>query len=484
MGKEKKKVRFAEEPQVKEFSQDKEATEVDLIRGRVINIYDKGGYLKPDQLVIHEREAIGEKNVEVKRNLNFFQQIFAAVGLIKDTKTIKEEFTYTTGDIQGILKDNGQFINNPEEIRKFVDKNRDIQIADIDGIGIGNLNHQGKIQINSKLGLNNEKIILYKDGQLAAIERKGQLINQEGEPLYKDNLVQKDNKVYLVGDAGRNINTPFRDPKTRARDNWNRLINKFKAALIPEHELGKLNDAIVDSVRVKVVHPNPKLAEHHIQEIAQGKQIWDGHEFEILRMGPEEQKNHRLFYDTPSQRLLDSNGKVASTIGKESKSMNNVQAFVMGKDGVIYMGTHKNQYLPNTKNLVHGSFLSGKPAEAAGVIGINNRGKIDYLSNNSGHYQPEALDMYRAVKKIQETMPGALDKNCQIDIQGHPRIFVTDFIKDMETKVGFGKSAKTKHEKLRENRIEKIKNYQANLKNIAASSKPKARNRITNRGRG
>ncbi|HJD54668.1 MAG TPA: hypothetical protein LFW11_04920 [Rickettsia endosymbiont of Proechinophthirus fluctus] len=61
MGKKKKKVRFAEEPQVKEFSQDKEATEVDLIRGRVINIYDKGGYLKPDQLVIHEREAIGVK---------------------------------------------------------------------------------------------------------------------------------------------------------------------------------------------------------------------------------------------------------------------------------------------------------------------------------------------------------------------------------------------------------------------------------------
>ncbi|MFV9888451.1 MAG: hypothetical protein AB8U77_02500 [Rickettsia conorii subsp. raoultii] len=186
MGKEKKKVRFAEEPQVKEFSQNKEATEVDLIRGRVINIYDKGVYLKPNQLVIHEREAI-EVKVEVKRNLNFFQQIFAAVGLIKDTKTIKEEFTYTTGDIQGILKDNGQFINNSEEIRKFVDKNRDIQIADIDGIGIGNLNHQGKIQINAKFGLSNAKIILYKDGQLAAIERKGPFINQEGEPLYKDN---------------------------------------------------------------------------------------------------------------------------------------------------------------------------------------------------------------------------------------------------------------------------------------------------------
>ncbi|AFC73191.1 hypothetical protein [Rickettsia montanensis] len=86
-------------------------------------------------------------------------------------------------------------------------------------------------------------------------------------------------------------------------------------------------------------------------------------------------------------------------------------------------------------------------------------------------------------------MLGALDKNCQIDIQGHPRILVilvTDFVKNMETQIGFGKNAKTHYEKLREERIEKIKNYQANLKNIAASSKPKARNRTrtTNIGRG
>ena len=81
-------------------------------------------------------------------------------------------------------------------------------------------------------------------------------------------------------------------------------------------------------------------------------------------------------------------------------------------------------------------------------------------------------------------MPGALDKNCQIDIQGHLRILVTDFVKNMETKVGFRKNAKTHYEKLSKERIEKIKNYQANLKNIAASSKPKARNRTTNRGCG
>ncbi|BDU60726.1 hypothetical protein FLA4_11360 [Candidatus Rickettsia kotlanii] len=57
-------------------------------------------------------------------------------------------------------------------------------------------------------------------------------------------------------------------------------------------------------------------------------------------------------------------------------------------------------------------------------------------------------------------MSGALDKNCQIDIQRHLRILVTDFVKNMETKVGFRKNAKTHYEKLREGRI----NYQANLK--------------------
>lgn len=46
-------------------------------------------------------------------------------------------------------------------------------------------------------------------------------------------------------------------------------------------------------------------------------------------------------------------------------------------------------------------------------------------------------------------MPGALDKNCQIDIQGHLRILVTDFVKNMETTVGFRKNAKTHYAKLR-----------------------------------
>lgn len=47
------------------------------------------------------------------------------------------------------------------------------------------------------------------------------------------------------------------------------------------------------------------------------------------------------------------------------------------------------------------------------MILIKN-GKIGYISDNSGHYQPEEIDMYRGIKKIQKKMPGALDKNCLI----------------------------------------------------------------------
>ncbi|WP_341791934.1 hypothetical protein [Rickettsia endosymbiont of Gonocerus acuteangulatus] len=209
--------------------------------------------------------------------------------------------------------------------------------------------------------------------------------------------------------------------KNRARDNWNKLIGKFKRAVIPEHDLGKLNEAIADSVRIKIVQPNPKQGDIYLQEIAQGKHVHGPAEFEILQMNPKELEVHKLTYDRRTGSLFDSKGKIASTIGKESKSMLDVQAFVMSKEGNIYVGTHKNQYSAKEKTLVHGSFLSGRSAEMAGVVRVSKNGKIDYISNNSGHYQPEEIDMYRGIKKIQEKMPGALDKNCLISFGYIPR---------------------------------------------------------------
>ncbi|MGU9987253.1 hypothetical protein [Rickettsia sp. R1] len=79
---------------------------------------------------------------------------------------------------------------------------------------------------------------------------------------------------------------------------------------------------------------------------------------------------------------------------------------------------------------------------------------------------PEPLDMYRGIKKIQEKIPGALDKNCLILIQNKEPEPLKNFVAKMEEKVQ-GTGGKTRYEQLRENRISKIKEYQAKLKNVS-----------------
>ncbi|XVN42386.1 MAG: hypothetical protein RCG15_07155 [Candidatus Rickettsia vulgarisii] len=113
-------------------------------------------------------------------------------------------------------------------------------------------------------------------------------------------------------------------------------------------------------------------------------------------MGPEELKQHQLFYEPSSASIKDHNNNTATTVGKESKHTQNIQAFVLAKDGSLYIGTHAGQY-DLTKPLTHASFLGGRPVELAGMISITKEGKIDMLSDNSGHYAPDILDMYRGV---------------------------------------------------------------------------------------
>lgn len=263
-------------------------------------------------------------------------------------------------------------------------------------------------------------------------------------------------------------------------------VNKIKHALIPEqYKLGELSDAIVDSVRIKIVEPGlnlttryltleeisqKDLVDQYLQEVSQGKYIKDSVEYEVLLMSPEELKDSKLTYDEMTKSLLDSQGRKASTIGKESKSMRDVQVFVMSKEGDIYIGTHEDKYSTDKKTLVHGSFLSFKPAETAGVIGINESGKIVYISDDSGHYQPEAIDMYRGIKKIQEIMPGALDKNCKIHLHSKKELIpVSDFIAFMEA-IPSEKTNKTRYKILHEERVAKIKEYHNRLKNTSKTN--------------
>lgn len=64
-------------------------------------------------------------------------------------------------------------------------------------------------------------------------------------------------------------------------------------------------------------------------------------EFNMLRMDSEQLKTCKLSYDKSNQALFDHTGKHASTIGKESKGVQNLQAFVMSKEGEIYIAPIK-----------------------------------------------------------------------------------------------------------------------------------------------
>ncbi|HJD62473.1 MAG TPA: hypothetical protein LFW14_02675 [Rickettsia endosymbiont of Degeeriella rufa] len=240
---------------------------------------------------------------------------------------------------------------------------------------------------------------------------------------------------------------------------WKKAVDKFR------HALGDL----VNSVRVRI----SEKSDHsdYLEEIATGKLVKSigryTFEFPMLVMSEEILRNHQITYSKSLEALLDHEGKHASTVGKASKGVEDQQAFIMDKKGNLYIGSHEGQPVdPENPSLSHASFLGGIPAEMAGMISID-AGKIKLISDNSGHYAPEPLDMYRAIKKIQEKMPGALDKNCLIlIIQNKEPEPLKNFVAKMVEKVQ-GTGGKTYYEQLRENRISKIKEYQAKLKNVS-----------------
>lgn len=226
----------------------------------------------------------------------------------------------------------------------------------------------------------------------------------------------------------------------------NKLRDIIKAKIMPLIKPSK--GEMVDSVRVNIAS---NIA--YLQEISTGKIICTGNEYKMLRMNKTELENCQII--NKSGKLVYKNipDKIASTIGITSKGEENSQAFVMGKDGALYMATHIGKFIPNVlkPNLSHASFLEGRPAELAGLMSINEEGKIIRIVNNSGHYSPESLDMYRGVKKLGKD----IFASNAIVVIGKKKETFANFIQQMES---IQENGKALHENLREDRINKIKN--------------------------
>jgi|GEM_PF-3673411 len=203
-----------------------------------------------------------------------------------------------------------------------------------------------------------------------------------------------------------------------------------------------------DTVRLGIVNNDDHLIELSQSLIYQGP---------ILKLNKYQRKEYELQY---KNQALYLNNKIANTIGQRSKQLENTQAFVVSKSGQLYIGEHMMGCSdPKTeKILFHSSFLEDEPAEMAGMITIKN-GKIIMLSNNSGHYTPKALDIYRGIKNLQEKMPHVFDPKCKISLfngNNEATFSLENFIHYMEEKTP---NSIELHESIRNKRLKQYTKY-------------------------
>lgn len=230
---------------------------------------------------------------------------------------------------------------------------------------------------------------------------------------------------------------------TPAKKKWRDIVkSKVMPAVKPE------KGDFVDCVRVRI-----SSSTDYLQEIATGKRMNYGTEYKMLQMDKKTLEEHQLLYQSGSLVYRKDQAKKASTEGLTSKGEKNLQAFVMGKDGGLYIATHAGRFSPDPSKatLTHASFLSGVPAELAGMISINGQGKITQISNNSGHYAPDELDMYRGIRKLGMEI---FDPNCRVRIIGGKSLRISSFMKGMERVQASGKML---HEELRDARKSDLK---------------------------
>jgi ankyrin repeat protein len=252
------------------------------------------------------------------------------------------------------------------------------------------------------------------------------------------------------------MNKPVKNQKLR------NIINKkvMPAIRTPKGEF-------VDCVRVRIASEQ----EDYLREAAIGKRMQADREYQMLQMDEQRLKECKLTAEN-GKLLYVTNKMIASTKDKVSKGKvdkqkniylmeKGLQAFVMDKDGALYIATHKGDINEDPSlNMSHASFLSSKPAELAGMISINDEGKIIKINDHSGHYRPEPLDVYRGIKKLEKQ--NVLDQNCLVVI-GRKSKPISAFIKDMEA---IQPSGKMLHEELREARIDRIYNRIADISSI------------------
>jgi hypothetical protein len=227
----------------------------------------------------------------------------------------------------------------------------------------------------------------------------------------------------------------------------NRLRDIIRSKIMPAIRAPR--GSLVDCVRVRIESED----EDYLREAAIGRRMQNNSEYKMLQMSKEQLENCQLKFEEGRLVYKNNPNEIASTKNKESKGIKDLQAFVFDKDGSLYIATHTGLLSKNIEDptLTHASFLRSRPAELTGMLSINEKGKITKISNNSGHYKPEILDMYRGIKLLKDK--GVFADDCRVQI-GRKSKVINSFMSEMES---IQPSGQMLHEELREIRANDIR---------------------------
>ncbi len=132
----------------------------------------------------------------------------------------------------------------------------------------------------------------------------------------------------------------------------------------------------------------------------------------LKRFNEQELANSKLTYK--DDRLYDAQGNLADTkviekiFGKKANL-----AYVISKDGQIYVTIPTSPASPSKETISHSSFVSDKQVKMAGLISLED-GRITYLDNNCRDYPLTNLDLDHAVIWLKQKMPYAFDGGATI----------------------------------------------------------------------
>ncbi|MCE5319356.1 MAG: hypothetical protein LLG04_18570 [Parachlamydia sp.] len=100
------------------------------------------------------------------------------------------------------------------------------------------------------------------------------------------------------------------------------------------------------------------------------------------------------YFDNPAPYEVRFSQGALSTQNTLGRSPAGTYKYVVSPEGKLYMGTKTNV------GLHHSSFLSGGAVVAAGVLKLDDQGRVIALNNSSGHYGPPAAALLRMIRLL------------------------------------------------------------------------------------